>query len=76
MDFQSIWSEHGTSILLGAGLAVAVFIAYRMLAPKKKVFLEEQTLNVKCKACGWQGTVTKYNQVCRKCNSADLERFS
>lgn len=76
MDIQTLWSEHGTSIILGAVLAVVVFVAWKMLAPKKKVIIEDQTLNVKCKACGWQGTVTKYNQVCRKCNSADLERFS
>ena len=76
MDIQTLWSEHGTTIILGAILVAAVYLAYKLLGPKKKVFLEDQTLNVKCKDCGWQGTVTKYNQVCRKCNSANLERFS
>ena len=76
MDVQTLWSEHGTTILVAAGAAVLIFIGWKLLTPKKKVFLEDQTLNVKCRDCGWQGTVTKYNQVCRKCNSANLEKFA
>lgn len=74
MDIQSIWQEHGTTILIGGGGAILIYFAYMLLKPKQKVIGEDMTLNVRCK-CGWQGTVTKYNQTCRKCNGTDLKRF-
>jgi hypothetical protein len=74
MDFQAIWAEHSTTIIIGVVGAVLLFVAYKLLATKQKVIGEDMTLNVRC-TCGWQGTVTKYNQVCRKCNGTDLKRF-
>jgi Zn finger protein HypA/HybF involved in hydrogenase expression len=75
MDVQGIWQEHGTTILIGGAALVLVFVAMKLLSPKKKVFAEGMTLNVRCRACNWQGTVTKFNQTCRKCNSSDLQQL-
>ena len=74
MTFQQIWADHGTTIMIVGGLAVLIGGAYKLLKPKQKVIGEDMTLNVKC-SCGWQGTVTKYNQTCRKCGGTDLKRF-
>ncbi|MEM7247584.1 MAG: hypothetical protein AAF533_19765 [Acidobacteriota bacterium] len=72
---EEIWAQHSNTII-GAVLVIAlIFIGMKLFSPKKKVFAEDMTLNVKCKDCGWQGTVTKYNQVCRKCNSSNLEKM-
>ena len=54
---------------------VVLGLLWKLLRPSKKVFVEGMTLNVRCNPCGWQGTVTKYNQVCRKCNSKDVRPF-
>lgn len=75
MDLQEIWTEHGVTILLGAGVLVALLVAVKVLSPKKKVFAEDMTLNVRCRGCNWQGTVTKYNQTCRKCAGTDLQQL-
>ncbi len=74
MDFPTIWAEHGSTILIAGAGAVMLFVAYKLLKPKQKVLHEDMTLNVLC-PCGWQGTVTKYNQVCRKCAGTDLKRM-
>ena len=56
-------------------IALVLYGLWRLLQPKKKVIGEDMMLNIKCRKCGWQGTVTKYHQVCRKCASKDLEQF-
>ena len=75
MNFPEFWAEHGTTVIIGAVIAILGSMAWKMLMPKKKVFAEGMTLNVRCRSCSWQGTVTKYNQVCRKCNASDLEQL-
>jgi ubiquitin len=65
--------EHLVQILGGAAALVLLYLVVKILSPKKKVFAEGMTLTVRCKACRWTGTVTKYNAVCRGCNSMDLE---
>jgi Zn finger protein HypA/HybF involved in hydrogenase expression len=54
---------------------IAIYFVWKALQPKKKVIAEDMMLNIKCRKCGWQGAVTKYNQVCRKCNSKELSAF-
>jgi len=75
MDLQQIWQEHGSTIIAVAILLVIIGGAIKLLRPKPKVFAEDMTLNVRCRSCNWQGTVTKYNQVCRKCASDDLQHL-
>ena len=72
---EELIREHGSTIAAVVVLIVLALIVARILKPKKPVIGEGMTLNVKCSKCGWQGTVTKYNQVCRKCNSHDLASF-
>ena len=58
------------------GGAVALVVLYVLLGGKKQKAVAEQIqVNVKCKKCGWQGSVSKYNQVCRKCAGKDLAAF-
>jgi len=62
--------------IIGTVVAViAIYFVWKALRTRPKVIGEDMMLNIKCKKCGWQGAVTKYNQVCRKCNSKDLEKF-
>ena len=63
------------SILAGVFVVAVLGLLVKLLRPKQKVFAEDMTLNMSCTKCGWQGTVTKYNQVCRKCNSKELKPF-
>ena len=75
MDLREFLAENGMTVAIGVVLVIVVGGAIKMLMPKKKVFAEGMTLNVRCRSCSWQGTVTKYNQVCRKCNGSDLEQL-
>ena len=75
MDIQQMWAEHGTTAIFVAAILIVGGIAWKLLSSRKPVFAEGMTLNVRCRSCNWQGTVTKYNQVCRKCNEGDLEHF-
>ena len=75
MNFDEFWAEHGTTALIGVVVVILGGAVWKMLMPKKKVFAEGMTLNVSCRSCGWQGTVTTYNQVCRKCTGSDLEQL-
>ena len=70
------WIGRNLGLVGGVAVGVVVLIvAWRAFSPKKQVVGDDMKLNVVCKGCGWKGIVTKYNQVCRKCNSRDLERF-
>ena len=68
------WLQQHLSIVIGAAvLVLAAYAIYRLVVPRKKVIAEEYKLNVQCRKCRWQGVVTRYNQVCRKCNSRELD---
>jgi ubiquitin len=60
-------------VAIGIVALIVVWKLIRLVLPKKNVISADMTLNVACKACRWQGIVTKYNKVCRKCNSRDLD---
>lgn len=63
------------SVVIGVVIAVLVLIAWRMLKPRAKLIGEDMRLNVRCRKCSWQGTVTRYNRVCSKCASTDLQEL-
>ena len=54
MNFQEFWSEHGTTAIIAVVIVVFGGMAWKLLAPKKKIFVEEMTLNVRCRGCSWQ----------------------
>ncbi len=68
------WLSKNLNLVIGVVVtAVVLWVILRLLSKKKPVIQEEYKLNARCRACSWQGVVTKYNQVCRKCASRDLE---
>ena len=69
---EDLFRENQT-VIIGAVVVALVMIAWRMLKPRPKTFAEDMTLNVRCRKCRWQGTVTRYNKVCPKCNGTDLQ---
>lgn len=66
-------SAHFKEVAIGIVALIVVWKLVQFVLPKKSVIADEYTMNVVCKACRWQGIVTKYNQTCRKCNSRDLD---
>lgn len=73
MDVNQIIAEHGTTIVGVVILLIIASFVWKLFKPKQKVIGEGMTLNVRCRTCSWQGTVTKYNQTCRKCGGTDLQ---
>ena len=70
MDFV----KQNMSVIIGvAGAALVLWIMVRILAGKKDVIADVQKVNIMCRKCKWQGTVTKYNKTCRKCASQDVD---
>ena len=70
------WLKQNVGLV--AGIAVGLVLLYMVIqafSPKKKLMGEGMSLNVLCPRCKWQGVVTKYNQVCRKCGSQDLQKL-
>lgn len=67
--------DHWQSIVAAVVIVAVASFVWKWMRPGKKVFAEGMTLNVRCNKCSWQGTVTKYNQVCRKCGGRDLLPF-
>ena len=72
---EQIWTDHGSTIVIAVVVVIAISVLAKLLSPKKKIFAEDMTLNVQCRKCKWQGTVTKYNQTCRKCNGSNLGKM-
>ena len=70
MDFIK---QNMSVIIGGAGAALVLWAIVRLLSGKKDVIPDVQKVNVLCRKCKWQGTVTKYNKTCRKCSSQDLD---
>jgi Zn finger protein HypA/HybF involved in hydrogenase expression len=66
-------SEHLYEILGVVAIVVLISVVSGILRGRRKVFVEGMTLNVRCRKCTWKGTVTRYNQVCRKCGGKDLQ---
>ena len=66
-------NAHLKEVIMGAVALLVVWTLLKWILPKKSVIADQYKLNVLCKACRWQGIVTKYNAVCRKCNSRDLD---
>jgi len=68
------WVHDNMNLVIGvvAGIAV-LWVIVKVLAPRKKVIADEYKVNVACRKCKWQGVVTKYNQVCRKCAGRELD---
>jgi len=70
-----------TELLANPAVKVVLVIAFLLLVarvvkaftPKK---VDKMHLRVKCKSCGWTGSVGKYNQVCYQCNGKSLQRIS
>ena len=67
------WVQQNLGLVIGVVVVVLLVWALTKLLPKKKVIADEYKLNVQCKKCKWGGIVTKYNAVCPKCNSRDLD---
>ncbi len=63
--------QNVVTIAIVAVAVVAVLFVVKLL-PRKKVIDDSMKLYARCNRCKWQGTVTKYNKVCRKCASTDL----
>ena len=72
---EDMLRENWQAIVGVVVLVVLIGFVWRLIQPKKKVIGEDMTLNVRCRSCNWQGTVTRYNQVCRKCNGTDLQQL-
>lgn len=67
--------ENWTKIVGVLGVLALIWLVAKVLSPKKTVIGEGMKLNVRCRTCGWQGTVTKYNRTCSGCNGTDLQQF-
>lgn len=54
-------------------VAVVVFVLWSTLGRRKDNAADRININAKCLKCRWQGTVSKYNVVCRKCGNKDMK---
>lgn len=72
---NELLSEHGLTIGLGIVVALGAWVAFKILAPRKKEPGESIKVNVRCAKCNWQGIVSRYNRVCPKCASRDVADF-
>ena len=70
------WLKQNLGLVAGISVGlVLVYMVVKAFGPKKRLISEGMSLNVRCPKCKWQGVVTKYNQVCRKCGCQDLEKL-
>ena len=70
MDFI----KQNMNLIIGvAGAALVLWIIFRLLSGKKNVIGDDYKVNILCRKCKWQGTVTRYNMTCRKCAGKELE---
>ena len=61
-----------TVILLVVAFFVGRWIYERLTKPKAVGVWQ----NVRCRKCGWKGTVGKYNKKCSGCGSTNLQEYS
>ena len=62
-------------ILVGVVVLVAFVFWSGLGRRKKKAPGEAIQVNAKCQKCGWQGSVSRYNMVCRKCAGRSMVIF-
>ena len=63
--------------MVAIGVVVGIIVVLWMFlgGKKRRDPAEAIQINVKCPKCRWQGTVSKYNQICPKCANKSLQAF-
>jgi ribosomal protein L40E len=68
--FGGIMVKHVIGVV--AAIILALYLFPKIFSRKSE---PDVYITVQCLECGWGGRVSKYHQVCRKCNSKTLDKI-
>jgi len=68
---EELIRTHIYDILIFLVVIYVIYYAAKRLFGRKEITVLVDTM--RCRDCGWEGKVGKYDRKCRKCGSPDME---